>query len=156
MARSKRSAAATKGWATRRAHAAARSRAAHKGWQTRRAQAERQSFTHGQRARERSESRLTPQQKAARIRAGNRLAAELAHQRRSAASVRGWVTRRARAEGRTEAPRSRQERAEPASVERIGGTAIQSLDDLEDYPDDDFGEDFDLETSPDYEEASGS
>lgn len=58
----------------------------------------REAFVHGQKARERTEARLTAAQKRARTRDAQRIEAQAAQRRRSEAARKGWVTRRAKAE----------------------------------------------------------
>lgn len=117
--------AALRGWAARRARAEARSDAARRGWETRRTNALTRATQHGQRARERSERALTPQQKAARTRDAQRIEQGIARARRSETARKGWDTRRAR--------------------ERRG--AFRSLDSLMGY--DDYDE-YDIEVAPTY------
>lgn len=142
----------------------ARSLAARKGWVTRRARLEHRQREHGRIAREKSEARLTPQQKAARTRAANRLEAEIRAARRSAAAHRGWATRRANQHAPTKRAATNRRRAgKPAdhggpmvgsdgAGGHVGGPVgqIYSLDQLDDYPDWDDGIEYDVETSPDY------
>jgi hypothetical protein len=147
--------------------ARARSLAARKGWITRRARAEQSQRIHGQIAREKSEARLTPAQKAARTRHANQLERELRAARRSAAAKRGWQTRREAQRSPAKSDRGRSRGRGPTGGDDggMGGSdsgqgaglgPIYALDQLDAYdydPDDprDF-DDFDVETSPDYGE----
>lgn len=137
-----RSAAAAKGWITRRARAEgkepARVFAALKGWDTRRRAQEHAARIHGQKAREATERRLTPAQKAART--------------RDAARIAQGPTPAARAPRPRQGRQERQEPAEPREpIGRRGGR--ESLDDYYDSYDETDFEEFDVETSPDYEDT---
>ena len=124
---------------------------------------------HGRIAREKTESRLTPQQKRARTIHARKLENEIRAARRSAAAKRGWDTRRGNA------PTTRTDHARPlhgtkrtrAKSDRAGGTggggsgsagasmgAIYSLSQIDawdyDYGDPDDYIEYDVDTSPDY------
>ncbi len=130
--------------------------AARKGVATRERNRVQVQVIHGQRARERTEKRLTPAQKAARTRAANKLEKEIARERKNA---RARDRYRARKVGQ---PRS--ERGGGGGGEDYdsggsggggggGGSVIHSLDELDDFSFDDPGDYYEIETSPDYEEA---
>jgi hypothetical protein len=119
----------------------ARQISARKGAATRERNRIHAQLVHGQQARERTEKRLTPAQKGARTREANRLEREIRTARRSEAAKRGWITRR-------------ENMREPPSPAPARDNRIFSLDDLDDFdPDDQDFEEYDIETSPDYEET---
>ena len=124
-----------------------------KGWITRRLREEQEQRTHGQKAREKSESRLTPAQKRQRTIDANRIERELRLARRREADRK----RRARAKPSSDGPR-RRDTGSTVSVraDRSGrrtGGVLRSLDQLDrDYgdPEDYDYEESEIETSPDY------
>lgn len=136
-----------------------------------------ESFRHGQAARERTERRLTPAQRAARTRDANRIEREVLARKLSERSRKGWVTRRAKAEAirralerpedfyrgtpsRSAAPRSSSSRSmsltdSPTPMEPTTGETLTATPPPTSIPKSGSGDSTDLEKTFSFQTGSG-